>query len=72
MVKFLEWLYLFCSEHFNFALILLGTLIAEMLFSALIFIPLGGLIFLPTLYGLRLTSAYEVFHVFFLNHFIHE
>ncbi|OXA62795.1 Sodium-coupled monocarboxylate transporter 1 [Folsomia candida] len=36
-----------------------GTLISEIIVGAMFYIPLGGVLFLPTLYRLRLTSAYE-------------
>lgn len=37
-----------------------GTLILEVIVGTFFFLPFGGLLFLPTLYRLRLTSAYEV------------
>jgi len=41
-----------------------GTLILECIVGTLIFLPLGGCLFLPTLYPLKLTSAYEVSNFF--------
>ncbi|CAG7829113.1 unnamed protein product [Allacma fusca] len=47
-----------------------GSIIAEMIFGALFYIPLGGLIFLPTLYNLKLTSVYEYLEIRFDSHVV--
>jgi len=48
-----------------------GTLIMETAFGTLICVPLAGFLFLPTLFRLRLKSAYEViFLPLFFNLFL--
>jgi hypothetical protein len=37
-----------------------GTLMYETVFSSIVIVPIAAWIFMPTLYNLKLTSAYQV------------